>query len=435
LLIEAASRGDYNREVRITILNQGSRGDFQPYVALGVGLKQAGHAVRIPAPAVFENLITEHELDYVPSNGLSPQDFIRQPEIQAAVRSGGQLRAILMLLRQAGPLMQGIIDSYWRDSQDADVIIAGTLGFGIIDCAEKLGRPCVYAPLHPMFSPTRSFSNPFFAPFGPISHPVLNQFTHVFLRSAVWQMFRAPLNRWRRKVGLQPASFFGPYRQMFERRLFTVYGFSPHVLPEPDDWPAWHYVAGYWFLEEPPGWQPPEAVVRFLEAGPPPVYIGFGSMDDQNPERMTRVAADALRLSGQRGILLSGWGGLGVLDLPDTILRIESIPHSWLFPRVAAVVHHGGAGTTAAGLRAGVPSIITPLGGDQPFWAQRLVQLGVGLRPGSFFKITAEGLSAAISTVVTDTALRQRAAALGKVIHAEAGVGRAVALIQQALSL
>jgi len=210
----------------------------------------------------------------------------------------------------------------------------------------------------------------------------------------------------------------------------TLYGFSPSVLPAPSDWPLNHHVTGYWFLDESPRWQPPPALISFLESGPPPVYVGFGSMDTQDPARMTSLAVNALTISGQRGVLASGWGGLHTKSLPDTIFPFDEIPHSWLFPKMAALVHHGGMGTTAAGLRAGIPSVILPLGGDQPFWADRVQRLGVGIHSAGYFKITAERLAADITRVVSDSILRDNAIALGEKIRVEHGVEYAVKLIK-----
>jgi UDP:flavonoid glycosyltransferase YjiC (YdhE family) len=250
----------------------------------------------------------------------------------------------------------------------------------------------------------------------------------------VWQMIRPALNKWRRKMGLRPhGTLFGYYTWMRQRKVMTIYGFSPLVLSPPTDWPDGHHIAGYWFLVEPADWQPPADLLKFLEAGPPPVYVGFGSMDDQNPERISQIVVEALRLSGQRGVMVSGWGGLGAITLPETIYRLDSIPHSWLFPHMAALVHHGGAGTTAAGLRAGIPAVITPFAADQPFWAGRVARLGVGIRGANFFRLTADGLAAAITQAVNDSEMRQRAASLGDQLRAENGVAKAVEIIDDYL--
>lgn len=249
------------------------------------------------------------------------------------------------------------------------------------------------------------------------------------MQLAVWMMLCTTLNRWRLKMGLSPISNYFQWLQ--SQNSLTLYGFSPSVLPAPNDWPINHHVTSYWFLDESPSWKPPPALLNFIESGPPPIYVGFGSMDTQDPARITSLVVNALTISGQRGVLASGWGGLDVESLPETIFPIHDIPHSWLFPKMAALVHHGGMGTTAAGLRSGTPSIILPLGGDQTFWADRVQRLGVGIRSASYFKITAERLAADITCAVSDTILRDNAAALREKIRAEHGVEWAVELIQK----
>jgi len=417
--------------MNIIILAQGSRGDVQPYVALGVRLKSAGYHVRIPAPEIFRHLIQDAGLEFIPNHGFDPQEFIRTPKIQAAARQGGQLKTLAKLLQKAGPLLEGVFDEYWRVSAGADILIASTLVFGMADCAEKRGIPLINAPIHALLVPTRAFPAPFFAPWGARENIFTNRITHNIVQLVFWMMFRTALNRWRLKMGLPAISNYFQWLQ--SQNSLTLYGFSPSVLPAPNDWPLNHHVTGYWFLDEFLGWQPPPALINFIESGPPPVYIGFGSMDTQEPARITSLAVNALTISGQRGVLSSGWVGLHVESLPETIFPVRDIPHSWLFPKMAALVHHGGMGTTAAGLRSGIPSIIMPLGGDQPFWADRVQRLGVGIRSAGYFKITAPHLAANIAHVTGSKTLRSNAVALAEKIRTEHGVERAVKLIQKYL--
>ena len=210
-----------------------------------------------------------------------------------------------------------------------------------------------------------------------------------------------------------------------------LYGISPSVIRPPADWDAARvHLTGYWFLEPASGWQPPDALVRFLAAGSPPVYIGFGSMASRDPAATTDTVLQAVQRTGQRAILHRGWGGMHAEDLPNTVFMVDSVPHAWLFPRMAAVAHHGGAGTTAAGLASGVPSIGGPFHGDQPFWGQRVAELGAGPEPIPRRKLTVDRLARAIDAAVTDTAMRQRAAGLGARIRTEDGVACAVSLIR-----
>jgi UDP:flavonoid glycosyltransferase YjiC (YdhE family) len=184
-------------------------------------------------------------------------------------------------------------------------------------------------------------------------------------------------------------------------------------------------------LDPPLDWSPPPALVDFLNAGAPPVYVGFGSMSSRDPRATANLVLQALQRTGQRALLLSGWAGLQPADLPPHVFPLDALPHAWLFPRVAAIVHHGGAGTTGAALRAGVPSIVIPFFGDQPFWGHRVAELGAGPRPIPRRQLTPDRLATAIQTAVTDTAMRQRAVAVGAAIQAEDGLARAVEVISR----
>ncbi|MFN2222206.1 MAG: glycosyltransferase, partial [Candidatus Promineifilaceae bacterium] len=226
----------------------------------------------------------------------------------------------------------------------------------------------------------------------------------------------------------------GLYKTAAGRPIPVMHGFSAQVIPRPADWPDYASIPGYWFLDRKEDWQPSAKLGEFLAAGEAPVYVGFGSMAGKDPARLTEIVIEALLQANVRGILASGWGGLETADLPPSILPIERAPHDWLFPQVSAVVHHGGAGTTAAGLRAGRPTVVCPFMGDQPFWGSRVHALGAGPQPIPQKKLTANGLAAAIKTAVNDDQMRETADTLGKKIRAENGVDTAVALIEQIMA-
>ena len=214
----------------------------------------------------------------------------------------------------------------------------------------------------------------------------------------VWQLLRHDDTELRRQLGLRPLPLRGPGQRQGRTAMPVFYSYSPAVLPRPVDWPARMHVTGYWFLDPPPGWQPPADLMQFLSDGPPPVSIGFGSMASGDPQAMLQVTLDALEVSGQRGVLLRGWSGIGQdRALPPRVFCADSLPHSWLFPRMAAVVHHGGAGTTGAALRSGVPAIVVPLAADQPSWARVVHELGAGPAPIPFPALTADRLAARAS--------------------------------------
>ena len=248
----------------------------------------------------------------------------------------------------------------------------------------------------------------------------------------MWQSFRSADKKARSEVlHLPPSSFWGPFSSLRKQKRTVLYGYSSHVLPHPRDWDDSQHVTGYWFLEPHEGWQPPKDLLDFLDSGPPPVYIGFGSMSSSKAAETADLVLEALARASQRGVLYAGWGGLKKEQLPETVFMTGSVPHTWLFPRMAAVVHHGGVGTTAAGLAAGVPSIITPFFADQPFWGQRVYELEVGPKPIAHKRLTIDKLSEAIHRAVTDVGMRKKAATPGERIRSENGVAQAVTVIEQ----
>jgi UDP:flavonoid glycosyltransferase YjiC (YdhE family) len=261
-----------------------------------------------------------------------------------------------------------------------------------------------------------------------------NLLSHVLVGQLYWQTTRRTVRRWRRDIlRLPPGSIWGHYGQMDRERVPFLYGYSSAVVPKPRDWGPWHHVTGYWFLNPLSDWQPPAPLVNFLESGPPPVCVSFGSMTSRDPRATSRLVIAALRRAGQRGICLNGWGALDADEAADDVLTCGWLPIDWLFPRVAAVVHHGGAGTTASGLRAGAPSVITPAFGQQYFWSERVAALGVGPRSVDQSQLTAEQLAAAIRLAVSDETMKVRADNLGRRIQAENGVRQAVAVIDRYL--
>jgi sterol 3beta-glucosyltransferase len=281
------------------------------------------------------------------------------------------------------------------------------------------------------FTPTQAYPSFLFPRLPPWFGGSLNRLTYHLARQIMWQGFRSADRLVRRKaLGLPAAPFWGSFGADCVQHCPILYGYSPAVIPKPPDWDDSTHVTGYWFLDPADDWTPAPDLLAFLRGGSPPVYVGFGSMSSRKPERTADLVLQALARAKQRAIMLSGWGGLRKANLPHTVLMVDSIPFSWLFPRVAAVVHHGGAGTTSAGLRAGVPSVVIPFFGDQPFWGQRVAELGVGPEPISRQRLTAERLAQAIHGAVTDQTMRQRAADLGMKIRAEDGVACAVAVIQ-----
>jgi sterol 3beta-glucosyltransferase len=416
--------------MQVTIIAAGSRGDVQPYVALGKGLKQAGHKVLISATQDFQSLITAYGLDFVTmGDGV---EMRAQSQMQDIIERGNLLEILASTGRGAQQLANQMAVGGLAACQDSDLIIAGSGGLFVgLALSEKLGIPLIQAHLMPL-SPTREFPSVLIPlPKTPLLHWA-NGISHHLTRQMMWQMFRKADNLVRVQVlQMARASFWGPFATLQRQTKSVLYGYSPQVIPPPADWSDFVHVTGYWFLEPPAEWEPPNDLVNFLQAGSPPVYIGFGSMPSSKPEETADLVLQALARVGQRAVLSSGWGGLKKENLTDNAIMIGSIPHSWRFPNMAAVVHHGGAGTTAAGLSAGIPSIVIPFFGDQPFWGQRVYELGVGPKPIPRQRLTVEGLVEAIRSAVFNPTINKNAARLGDRIRAEDGVARAVAIIEQ----
>ena len=414
---------------RIAIIALGSRGDVQPYVALGKGLKDAGHEVRLITHEDFAALAVAHGLDYHTARG-SVQAVAESDEMRALLAKGNFLAITRRTAQEAKRAMR-----YWAEDglaacRGMELLIAGIGGLFIgLALAEKLAVPLMQAHLVP-FTPTGEFPGVLLPVALPRLGAGVNRLSHHMVRQVMWQGSRAADNVARREVLHLPAApLSGPFNSARGRQMPVVYGFSSAVIPRPADWDDQTHITGYWFLDSLADWTPPPALSAFLDDGPPPVYVGFGSMSSRQPEETADLVLRALAQTGQRAVMLTGWAGLQKENAPDSIYMLDSIPHDWLFPRVAAVIHHGGVGTTAAGLRAGVPSILVPFFADQPFWAGRVRALGVGPDAIPRRELTAERLAGAIQTAVTDEALRRRAVELGATIRAEDGVGRAAALI------
>jgi UDP:flavonoid glycosyltransferase YjiC (YdhE family) len=415
--------------MKITVIAAGSRGDVQPYVALGKGLKDAGHTVGVLASKDFQNLITTHGLEFFDMGGS--METVAQ-SMQGLLEQGNFLK----ILASMGPAAQRLVGQAAVNGlvacRGSELIIGGLGGLFVgIALSEKMRIPFMPAYLYP-FTPTREFSS-VLSPLPQMRLPSwANSLSHRLAQQMMWQTFRAADNKARSQVlHISPASFWGPFASLQRQKQPILYGYSPQVIPFPKDWGDHIHVTGYWFLDPPAGWEPPKDLINFLRSGPPPVYIGFGSMVNSKPEETANLVMQALARTGHRGVLSSGWGGLKKDELPETMFMIGSIPHTWLFPKMAAVVHHGGVGTTAAGLWAGIPAIVTPFFGDQPFWGQRVYELGVGPRPIPRRRLTVDRLAESIRCATDDPAMREKASRLGESLRAENGIARAAEVLGQ----
>ncbi len=407
--------------MNITILTLGTRGDVQPYVALGLGLQRAGHAVRLVTDSGFAKFVMDYGLDFAPlETGLI--QLIQSPEGKAALAGKG----LMSLLKRMMPTLRQMVEDCWAASQDSDAIVFHPKAMAGVHIAEKLNIPGFLAMALPAYSPTTAFANPAFG--GADYGPLFNKLSYSLFTVGATLPYRRMVNSFRRNtLGLPPAKDDATLRG---RPVPKLYAYSEHVLPRPSDWGDEVHVTGYWFLPAPRSWQPSRELLAFLSAGAPPVYVGFGSMVARDGEAKSAIVLEAVKRTGLRAILATGWGGLTTAAVPRNVFMLDAAPHDWLFPQCAAVVHHGGSGTTAAGLRAGKPSVIVPFFGDQPFWGRRVEALGVGPAPIPQKKLTTDALAHAIQVATTDAGMARRAEALSAKICAEDGVGRAIEVIE-----
>jgi UDP:flavonoid glycosyltransferase YjiC (YdhE family) len=421
--------------MRLLIVTQGSRGDVQPYIALGRALVQTGHEVMLATNSVFQPLIAEQGLQFA-EHGGDVMEVINSAQAKQWVESG---RNPLTFVKGFRDFFKGAMEKSTEqvlraaEEMHAEAIIgSGTGLYSAYSVAEALGIPYVHAFLQPVH-PTTLYPMPMI-PVTLRLGPIYNYLSYVACGQLFWQAMHPTFNDIRkRRFNLPPLSLvFGPLVDFNTKRQLVVYGFSSSVLPRPDSWPAWVHVTGYWFLNA-GDWTAPAKLQSFLSEGPPPICIGFGSMPTRDPRRETELVLQALKISKQRGLLLSGWGGLSDADLGRNVLMIDQAPHAWLLPQCSAMVHHCGAGTTAAVFRSGVPGIPVPFFADQPFWGDRGYRLGVATRPILHRELSAESLAQAFLAAAHQD-LRENASRLGVRIEAEQGATNAARIITEHLT-
>ncbi len=412
--------------MKILLLTFGSRGDVQPFVALGAALRARGHAVTLCTGQGFEDMITAQGLASVPLS-VDIRALIDSPEVRAAMRSlSGKVRA----WRASREMMRRQLDETWEiaHAQRPEIMVYHPKALLAPYLAESLDAVAIPAFLQPAFTATAAFPNPLlpFASLGGLG----NRLSHRFLQRVMRLGQAALLRDWRRhRPDRAPPTLRDPFDgHPSGGEIFRLHAHSAHLVPRPEDWPERERVTGYWFTDPDPGWQPPPALAAFLDQGPPPVYVGFGSMPADDSGRMTRLVIRALERTSQRGILAAGWGGLEKTGPTDRIHMLDTAPHAWLFPRCSAVVHHGGAGTTHEALRWGRPSVVCPVFGDQPFWGRRVAALGAGPVPLRQKHLSADALATALATALAPESV-SRAAELGEAIGRETGAENAAALI------
>jgi sterol 3beta-glucosyltransferase len=411
----------------ITVLAIGTLGDVLPYVALGAGLEKASYDVTLATHTCFADYVTRHGLGFRPLSG-EPDKWAEGAELNLLAGSGSSFRKwMLNLKRLAGPLIPDILESCRIACRGTGLIIYSPLAWAGCSIAEKMGVPSIAACLQPM-SPTRIFPSAW-SPAGVRLGGTYNFLTHHLAQQFYWHLNRPFINKWRiDTLGIPPLPYRGPFGEKRWRNQLFLCAFSPLLVPRPKDWPDNAHVTGFWFPPEDISWQPDRGLVSFLEKGPPPLYIGFGSMPEDNPSELREIILDSLRLTGQRAVVQGKWPGR---DLPDSVYPVDWVSHPWIFSRCCAAIHHGGAGTTARSLKAGIPGIVIPYAWDQFFWGERAYKLGVAPKPIRRTKLSVVSLVRAIEQAVSDVIIKDRAAEFGRRLSEERGVETAVEIISR----
>ncbi|MFE2106075.1 glycosyltransferase [Kitasatospora sp. NPDC059463] len=408
--------------MRILIATAGSRGDVAPFTGLGARLSAAGHQVALAAHTAFADSVRAAGLEFRPLP-VDPRTELASARGQQLLRTGTGPLGLVRLARMASSFLPALgsgIAAAAEPGADLLLTTSTTAHLGEV-VAEAAGIPSITLSLQPLLA-TRAFAPPV---IGARSLGGPGNLLAGRAVQAAADRFAAPAVRaLRRQLGLpsRPAA-----RDLGNHPVLN--GYSRHVVPRPADWRPAHEVAGYWWPHPDPGWRPPQRLLDFLAAGPPPVYLGFGSLVVPDPERLSATLLAAVRTARVRAVVQSGWSGLAAPDGADDVLTIGDTPHDWLFPRTAVTVHHAGAGTTAATLRAGTPTVPVPAQLDAPFWSDRLTRLGTSPGPVPLARLTAPRLAAAIRRALDDPRHRTRARFLADALAEEDGAAEVLTRI------
>ncbi len=408
--------------MKITILTYGSRGDVQPFIPLSQGLMARGHSVKLVAPSRFRGLVEERKIPFIPLAG-DPEELSRY------LNDAGNnfLQIMRGLISHAVEIGVDILRQIEDACSDADFIIHTFMhAIGAHTLAREKKIPDLHIQLFPMFTPTGDYPN--------ISMPdlrlrFLNRWSHEFSHQIAFWTSKAGYAQVRRRAGIAKRKLYSPFVRDPHRPATPVLcAWSPNVISPSSDWNTSVHVTGYLFDELHSIYRPPDELQKFLDAGDTPLCVSFGSMLNREAEKIDQIVREAFHQTGHRGIILSGWSE--VKESSKEVLYIQAVPHHWLLPRCKMIIHHGGAGTTSAGLRAGIPNIVIPHTADQPFWGNRVHAIGAGPKPISIRRLSVKVLTDAILESDREN-IQQCASAMGEQLRSERGVMKSIELIEK----
>jgi sterol 3beta-glucosyltransferase len=422
--------------MNLTAVSFGSRGDIEPFVTLGRALVRAGHRVRLLTHPEYASLVDGSGVEMVSARGRSVKELIESDEGRAVLR---KVRNPFLLLRRIadviGPELQLIYEDTLRVAGGADALLAFPATFPALDVADHLRLPIVHVHHVPLV-PTRAFPAP--APYlttRTLTAPG-NRASYALDAWLLWRLTREAVSRVRHDVlGPRVARRFSAREALAQRqrRAGAVVGVSPQVLPPPSDWPSDVVACGYWWANCGDEAALTDETEAFLGSGPPPVFVGLGSTPLSDPAQTTREVLHAAHDAGLRLILQRGWAGLGESVSDPDVHVVDDISYDALFPRVAGVAHHGGAGTSALGLRHGRPTVCLPAVADQFFWGHRLSALGVGPDPLPVRRLRRARLARRLAALAHNPHYSSRARGLGQSLAREDGCAVAVGAVERFL--
>lgn len=410
------------------LLALGSRGDVMPMVALAGELSGRGERATIVGLAEYAPLAARSGAGFEPiSASLEEAMWLGRPWARRAMIAQPGLMYLGMRERLARSAPQ-VADAILRTVAPGDVVVSG---LATMDAAVALASTGQVQAVAALFSPVLPSADPEATVLASVTVGA-SPLTRL-ASGAGWalssRLSAGSGREVRRRLGLGRPWSTGPAAAV--RRLPILLATSPTVTPAATEWPPGVRQTGFWTAPEPADWRPPAELCDFLDAGMPPVYVSFGTCPAADPAGDVRLFVCAARRAGQR-LVVHPPSGIAV-DLPEDVLRLSEVPHGWLFPRMAGVIHHGGAGTTASALRAGVPSAAVPHLGDQGYYGRRIARLGVGPAPVGRSRLTAARLANLIRAVTSGpdaVRMRARAADLGSRLSQERGTAQAVDLLQ-----
>ncbi|MFI5980633.1 glycosyltransferase [Streptomyces sp. NPDC051555] len=401
--------------MQVTLLVTGSRGDVQPFIALGTTLMSRGHSVVLATHGDFEKLVRESGLDFAELPG-SPKDFLAHPALTEALQQGASLFTAARKVPRATQEHIRLLASRIEEAcKGADLVVNSVLSRILFeDNGKAPWASLTWWPLNPtgqwpaMIAPQSKLG------------PLYNRLTHRMAGLLDWVSIRG----YRKEADMPALPFGAPYREL-GRDVPLLCPVTREMFTEPSDWPALSQFTGYWFWDR--KWSPSAELVDFVESGDAPVSLSFGSIwPVHQPEKTLEKVLGVVRSHGRRLVLVGG----GPENVPDDVFRVDDVHYPWLFPRSSVVIHHGGCNTTGEALRSGTPQVVVPTFADSPFWAAQVHRMGVSPQPIPFSKFTAERLDEALGKALTDQGMARRAASVGEAVRAEKGTETAVDILE-----